>query len=352
MPETTLIMRPVAVAPRPSPAPGAPAPTAPTAPLSGERQAVERLVRDWVERLTDSPSLGRLAADVAQPALEILVIVVVAWLLSRVANRLVDRALRRMENPDADVHLGLLRGGRLREGRTPPTSKRRAQRANALAALARSVTSVVIWATAIMMLLGTLGINLAPLIASAGILGIAIGFGAQDLVNDFLAGVFMLIEDQYGVGDVVDAGDAVGVVEGISLRSTEIRAVDGTLWHVPNGAIGRVGNMSQEFSRVLLDVGVAYDADVEEAGAAILAAAREVAEEPPWDELVLAEPEIWGVQELGESSVSIRLVIKITPGEQWPMARELRQRIKQRLHDADIRIPFPQRTVWLQSQGS
>lgn len=336
----------VVPAPGPFPSPGSPTPGGPAAPLPGQREAFEELVRDAVVRLTDSPTLGRLAAAVVDPALEIAVVLVVAYVLSRVGNRLVDRALGRMQEPQEEVVLGRLRGGRLREGRTPPVTKRRVQRANALAGLARSLLNLLIWGTALLMVLGTLGINLAPLIASAGILGIAIGFGAQDLVKDFLSGAFMLVEDQYGVGDVIDVGDAVGVVESIGLRSTEVRSVDGTLWHVPHGVIARVGNKSQEFSRVLLDIAVSYEADVDQASETILDAAREVASEEPWDALVLEEPEIWGVEHLGESGVSIRLVIKITPGEQWPMARALRQRIKEYLDEAQIRIPFPQRTVW------
>ena len=230
-------------------------------------------------------------------------------------------------------------------GRTTATSNRRATRADALGTLLRSLANVIVLTIAVFMILGVFGINLAPLIAGAGIIGLAVGFGAQDLVSDFLAGVFMLAEDQYGIGDVIDAGEGiVGVVEGISLRTTEVRDVSGTLWHVPNGQITRIGNMSQEWARTLLDVGVSYDTDIDQASEVIKGVADEMAGEEGYAVDFLGEPEIWGVQNLGADSVDIRLVIKTTPGTQWGIARELRRRIKYALDGADIEIPFPQRT--------
>jgi hypothetical protein len=139
---------------------------------------------------------------------------------------------------------------------------RRERRTTALAALASSVLTVVIWTIAVMMILDQFGFALAPVLASAGIVGVAFGFGAQDLVKDFLSGVFILAEDQYGLGDTVDVGEASGVVEGVTLRSTRVRDVNGTLWHIPNGEIRRVGNQSQGWARSLLDVEVSYDTDL------------------------------------------------------------------------------------------
>src|SRR6185369_16289116 len=136
-----------------------------------------------------------------------------------------------------------------------------------------------IWTVAAFMVLGEFGINLGPLIAGAGIIGVAIGFGSQSLVKDFLAGIFILVEDQYGVGDTVDLGEAVGVVEVVSLRTTRLRSVDGTVWHVPNGEIGRVGNKSQHWSRALLDVQVAYTTDITEARSVIKGVADQVWED-------------------------------------------------------------------------
>src|SRR5690606_37796789 len=139
------------------------------------------------------------------------------------------------------------------------------QRVEALAMVLRSVASFVIWLVAAFLILSELGVNLGPLLAGAGIVGVALGFGSPTLVRDFLSGIFILVEDQFGVGDVVDVGEASGVVEAVSLRPTRLRSVDGTVWHVPNGEIRRVGNMSQHWSRALLDVQVAYQTDIEHA---------------------------------------------------------------------------------------
>jgi small conductance mechanosensitive channel len=215
-----------------------------------------------------------------------------------------------------------------------------------------SVTGVVIWAIAGLMALDKLGFNLGPLLAGAGVLGIAIGFGSQTLVRDFLSGIFMLVEDQFGVGDVINVGEASGVVEALSLRTTRLRSVDGTLWHVPNGEIRRVGNMSQEWSRALLDIEVAYATDLAWAQDIIKATADEM-----WraDEVfgpsILEEPEVWGVESLGANGIVIRLVVKTVPLDQWKVMRALRQRIKAAFDAEGIEIPFPQQTVWVRGSG-
>ena len=305
------------------------------------REEPRRPLTDWVR---DTFGDGR-AADVIEfliePALQILVVVGIFLVLKFLANKLINRVVRQMKAPDQRP-LGTTR-----------ISSRKATRADALGTLLRSITNVVLLTVAVFMVLGVFGINLAPLIAGAGIIGLAIGFGAQDLVADFLSGVFMLAEDQYGIGDVIDAGDGiVGVVEGVSLRTTRVRDVTGTLWHVPNGQITRIGNMSQEWARALLDVGVAYGTDIDAASEVIKRVADEMAAEDAYEADFLGEPEIWGVQNLGPDSVDIRLVIKTTPGTQWGIARELRRRIKYALEGADIEIPFPQRTIWLRTDAT
>ena len=190
------------------------------------------------------------------------------------------------------------------------------------------------------------------MIAGAGIGGIALGFGAQSIVKDFLSGLFMLIEDQYGVGDVIDIGPATGTVEEVSLRSTTLRDVYGTVWHIPNGEILRVGNYSQLWSRALIDVEVAYDVDLRYAQGVIQRVADEMWDDPEWggDEL-MERPEVWGVQNLGASGVAIRLVVKTEPSMQWMVEREIRLRVKEALDEAGIEIPFPQQTVWFRHQG-
>jgi small conductance mechanosensitive channel len=180
--------------------------------------------------------------------------------------------------------------------------------------------------------------------------GVALGFGAQDLVSDFISGMFMLLEDQYGVGDIIDAGEATGTVEGISLRTTRLRSVDGTLWYIPNGEIRRLGNMSQDWARALLDIGVAYDTDTDRASAIIERVAASMAEEEEYKGKFLDTPEVWGVERLAADAVEIRLVIKTTPGDQYAIARELRRRIKHAFDAEGIEIPFAQRTLWIRSE--
>jgi small conductance mechanosensitive channel len=187
------------------------------------------------------------------------------------------------------------------------------------------------------------------LIAGAGIVGVALGFGSQSLVKDFLSGIFMLIEDQYGVGDIVDVGPATGVVEGFTLRTTRLRDVEGVLWHVPNGEISRVGNLSQQWSRSLLDIPVAYTTDLDQAIEIIKRTADELWRDEAWRGLILEEPDVWGVEAFGDSAILIRVVLKVVPAQQWAVSRELRMRVKAAFDEAGIEIPFPQQTVWVRN---
>jgi small conductance mechanosensitive channel len=217
--------------------------------------------------------------------------------------------------------------------------------------LFKSIASAVVGAVTLMMLLGEFDINLGPLIAGAGILGVAIGFGAQSLVRDLLSGIFMLIEDQYGVGDVIDAGDATGTVESVGLRTTKIRDRHGTLWHIPNGEIRRVGNMSQLWAKAILDIDVAYDTDLDLAMETMKTVADGVWDEQLEAATIVEEPVISGVQNFGADAITIRLSVKTEPAEQWSTGRVLRKRIKEAFDEAGIEIPFPQRTVWLRSEA-
>lgn len=244
-----------------------------------------------------------------------------------------------------------LAGGRLarRPEEDRHLAERRAARASSVAAVLASSAAAVIWTIAALLVLGQLGLNLGPLIAGAGIAGIALGFGAQSLVKDCLSGLFILIEDQYGVGDVVDLGDAIGTVEEVALRVTVLRDIDGTVWHVPNGEIRRVGNRTQRWSVALIDVEVAYDADLDHARALIERAALEVCESPGYVDDVLEPPEVLGVERLGADGVTLRLVVKSAPGAQWRLQRELRLALKRALDGGGVEIPFPQRTVWVRT---
>jgi small conductance mechanosensitive channel len=269
-----------------------------------------------------------------QPATAVAVLVA-AW----VANRLVRRAIRRLvEHMTDDGGLAVLKapGALARTGEIP--SLRRVQRAETVGALLKSIASFGIWTLAALMALGTLGLDLGPLIAGAGIVGVAVGFGSQNLVRDFISGIFMLMEDQYGVGDVVDAGPATGTVEGVGLRTTRLRDVDGTLWHIPNGEIRRVGNRSQGWARALVDVEVAYSTDLDDATRTIERVAHELYVDERWASRILEQPEVWGVEELGPGGIRVRLVAKTRPLEQWKVARELRARLKVAFDRAGIEV--------------
>jgi small conductance mechanosensitive channel len=224
------------------------------------------------------------------------------------------------------------------------------QRAKTLGSVLRSTSTALIYTTAVLMALGEFDVNLGPLIAGAGIAGIALGFGAQSIVRDFLSGFFMLVEDQYAVGDVIDVGEASGIVEAISLRTTQIRDVNGTLWYFPNGEIHRVANKSQQWARVVLDIEVAYDTDIAHASEVIKEVADGIWLEHLSHATIIEEPEIWGVEAFGESAIAIRLVTKTEPGEQFATAREIRSRLVVAFDREGIEIPFPQRVIWTRQE--
>jgi len=302
---------------------------------------------ELINRVMPEP-LHLVVDGLVSPGLTVVFILVIASVASSLTRRAIDRLVQRMKTPSDSA--GARLRARMAGGEAPEEDLRRIQRADALGALGNSIAKVVIWLMAITMVLGQLGVELGPLIAGAGIVGIALGFGAQDLVKDFLSGVFMLIEDQYGVGDIVDAGEAIGVVEGVTLRSTRLRSLDGTLWYVPNGEIRRVGNMSHGFARAMLDISVAYGADIDAAADIIERVAVEMSQEDDYLAVFLEPPEILGVERLGNDAVDIRLLIKTQPAKQWTVSRELRRRIKNAFDAAEVEIPFPQRTVWLRTE--
>jgi small conductance mechanosensitive channel len=216
---------------------------------------------------------------------------------------------------------------------------RREARAHSIATVVSSTVTVIVWVIASFLVLGELEIDLAPLIAGAGIAGVALGFGAQSLVKDCITGVFMLLEDQYGIGDVVDVGQASGVVEKITLRTSVLRGQDGTVWHVAHGEIRRVGNRSQLWSVAVLDVAVVYDADLATARRTVLETATRVCESEDFAGDVLEAPELLGVESVGADGVTLRLTVKTAPGAQFRLQRALREAIKEGLATAGIEVP-------------
>jgi moderate conductance mechanosensitive channel len=220
--------------------------------------------------------------------------------------------------------------------------ERRKQRVRALGSVLRSAASVTIFSIAGLTILGDLGVNLAPLLASAGVVGIAIGFGAQNLVRDYLSGIFMLVEDQFGVGDVITVGDATGTVETVTLRITRLRSVNGIVWHIRNGAIEKVGNESQGWARAVLDFPVPYTADLVTIRALLADAVESMWNEPVWRSVMIEKPEVWGAQRVDMAApptVTVRVVVKTAPLRQWEVEREMRARVKAALDAAGIRPP-------------
>ena len=275
----------------------------------------------------------------------IVIGVVARWLLHRVIDRLTNRAAAGVL-PASITRRRL--GGSTEEAvvNGSPTAARRVQRAKAMGSLLKNTVTAVIFTMVTIMAISELGYEVAPLIASAGILGLAIGFGAQSLVGDYLAGIFMIFEDQYGVGDVIDVGEATGTVEAVSLRVTRLRDVDGTVWYVRNGEIIRVGNMSQNWARSVLDVTVAYSEDLHRVQSVLREVAHGLWEDEEFKNVIIEEPEVWGVQSLTPEGVIVRVTLKTAPMEQWEVAREMRERIKARFDVEKIEIPLPQRVVW------
>ncbi len=304
-----------------------------------------------VTDLTGSEAVGGWADLLVGTPLRIALILVVGFAVRRMLNtvieRVVDKIVSRDEQPGGAA-LGSRYATVLEV--SPLSSERRVQRARTMGTVLRSVATGVVASVCVLMVLAELGLDIAPLLASAGILGVALGFGSQTLVKDFLSGLFMIVEDQYGVGDVVDLGEAVGTVESVNLRVTRLRSLDGTVWYVPNGQIQRVGNQSQGWARAVLDISVAYGEDVVRVQELLRAAGEGLRADPEWAPLIMEDPEVWGVEALLADSVVVRLVVKTLPLEQWKVARELRRRIKADFDAANVEIPFPQRTVWMRGE--
>lgn len=279
-------------------------------------------------------------------AITIIVAVIVRWLLHRLIDRLVrpvrggvPRILRpfkeRIESSRLIESTGLL-------------SERRGQRAQTIGSVIKSIISIIILSIAVMVILSELQVDLAPFIAGTSIVGVALGFGAQNIVKDFLSGMFMMLEDQYGVGDTIDFQLASGTVEAVGLRTTRLRDLNGTVWYVRNGEVLRVGNKSQGYAQVVLDVPIDASADVAEASGAILDEAEQMRAEEEWGGVFLGDPDMQGVESMTREETVLRLVARVRPGEQFRTARELRRRVRARLdrldigaHEPEARTPSP-----------
>ena len=303
--------------------------------VCGPAEEAERLC-EVVYEVTGNAALAR-AAGFGSTALWIVLVVLAALLATRMSRVLVERYSARLEDRTTRRLERAHERGAISD--TQRFRTRRLQRLQAASGVVRGVLGVVIWLTALLFVLDLLGVPLQPLLAGAGLASVVIGFGAQQLIRDVLAGIAMLIEDQYGVGDWIEVDGRFGMVERVGLRSTAFRDVDGVVHHVLNGYIQRVGNLSQEWARATLDVPLALDADVAAAKALIHRVAVDLAADALWGQDVIGPPEVWGVQEYGPDGIRIRLVVPTKPLRNWDVARQLRERLKEAFDAAGIRMP-------------
>ena len=257
------------------------------------------------------------------PVLQIALILILALIVRTVALRLISKVVDRMaveDKPDVP--------SRARWQQLLPAGERRRQRAKTVGSVLGSIASVTIWGVACLMILAQLDINLAPILTSAGIVGLAVGFGARNVVMDFLSGMFMILEDQFGVGDVIDTGSATGTVEHVGLRITRLRDADGVIWYIRNGEVKRIGNKTQGWGNAVVDVPAAPSENLQRIRELIEQTAEGLAKDESWDEKVWGPPQITGVESFDSEVVVLRAQVKTMPQQNLEVARELRARLK------------------------
>ena len=272
--------------------------------------------------------------------LYVMLVLLGTALLNVVVARSIERAVARAAKAARHTRHGSeKRNARTTELTEMLMGERGEQRAEAIGQLLRSITSLTIWALGILIVLSRVGIDLGPLLASAGVLGVALGFGAQALVKDYLAGIFIIIEDQYGVGDMVDVGPVVGTIEEISLRITRLRDMSGVVWYVRNGEIIRVANRSQGWTMAAIDIPVAYDEDLTRIRRIVDEVALALDDDPSYDDVLLGRPEFAGVESVSGEAVFVRIMAKAAPEKEMQVERELREHLKTAFDREGVRVP-------------
>lgn len=273
--------------------------------------------------------VGKLFAVVVIVAIAFLIRWILHFVIDRVVTRIVTGVKRKQDVTDTQALQA-----------SPLAAVRLVQRTRTLGTLMRNVVNVTLFIVVTLMIIGVVdpGILGSFALLSAAI-GAGLGFGAQNIVKDVLNGLFMVVEDQLGVGDVVDLGPATGIVEEVQIRITKVRDVNGTLWFVRNGEILRVGNMSQGWSRVILDLAVPYDADIDAVEAELLRTAVELSQTGKWRSRVLEKPEVWGLESISAEAMVIRVVMKVRTSAKDDIARELRMRLKRSLDEMGVKVP-------------
>ena len=265
-----------------------------------------------------------------------LAAIILRWLALRSIGRVVATTLARSDARRAGE---TSRAGRVLAQATGSAHERHRQRTLTMGSLLRSMVTFVVVMIATLTILTTVGINLGPVLATAGVGGVALGFGAQSLVKDFLSGIFMILEDQYGVGDVIDTGEAIGTVEEVSLRVTRLRDGQGVVWYIRNGEIIRIGNKSQGWSTAMVDIPVAYSENLDKVIPLIRTVVHELDESPDWQDKLLEEPQVMGVESMTGSVVTIRVIAKTAPEQQYGVSREIRERVKAAFDEHGMKAP-------------
>jgi len=262
-------------------------------------------------------------------ALNIILILCVAYLMRRFAMLFIRRLIRRAIKPDSFK-----------------TEMDEKQREDTLVSTVGAGIRVTIWVLTVLLLLAEIGIDIAPLLAGAGIAGVALGFGAQSMVKDFLAGVFILMENQYRVGDVIEINQTVsGQVEMVTLRATTLRDLDGMVHHIPNGEITIATNMTMEYANVNLDLGVGYSTDIDKLEKVINKVGQDLADDPKWKEKIFEAPKFLRIDNFADSAIVVKIIGMTAPMQQWAVTGELRSRLKKAFDKDNIEIPFPQRVI-------
>jgi small conductance mechanosensitive channel len=278
-----------------------------------------------------SPHLDRLVDWLLTSGVRIAVVVLVMVVLLVVLRRTADRVERAVRERLGDPARGA--------------------RARTLSHVVRDASRTVVWVVGGLMVLGEAGLDLGPLLAAAGIGGLAVGLGATSLVRDLISGAFLLFDDRVRVGDVVEVAGVAGAVEEIRLRTLSLRDVAGALHIVPNGRVETVKNMARDYAYAVVDAEVGYGEDTDEVASVLLEVGRSLADDPAFAPRLLAPLEVLGVEALGANGVTVRCRVRTLPEAQWAIGREVRRRVKKAFEARAIEIPFPQRTVWLGRPG-
>ena len=259
---------------------------------------------------------------------KIAVIIIAAYLIRRFAVIFIEKIIRKVIVADHFL-----------------SKEAEKKRENTLIRIFSGTLGIVIWLLAVLMILQEAGIAIGPLLATAGIAGLAFGFGGQYLIRDLISGLFIIMENQYRVGDVVCFDGTCGLVEDISMRMTTLRDLDGVVHHIPHGEIKKVSNLTKYFARVNLNIGVAYNSDLEHVISVVNKVGQELANDPEWKNFILKPPQFLRVEDFGDSAIIIKILGETKPIKQWDVAGELRKRLKIAFDKEGIEIPFPQRVI-------